>query len=143
MKRFSTSGRVWIVAAMTTFGCASVPRPQVLDLSEPTNRTELWQKVGCPSHILPDWRAIELTELSGQAVDRAGPLAGVFVYARPWPDGKVIRTTTDDLGRFRLKVPIGVYEVAICASGWNPWRGAVRVSPQGFRNFTFELELGV
>jgi Carboxypeptidase regulatory-like domain len=136
--------KAWLpLMAVLVAACASVPSSSGASLGEPANRTQLWQQVGCPKNGPQQWRVVEMSKLRGVAVVKASttPLRAT-IYLRAWPDGDVMKTVADNLGRFRFNVPYGSYEIAICRDGWKPWRGAVRVQPGGLQKFAFELELG-
>jgi hypothetical protein len=97
--------------------------------------------------MLPEWRHQELRELGG-VVWTAGTglrerYPGASVYARRWPRGPIIKTTTDDRGEFLFSgVGTGTFEVAVCSLGWNPWRGTVRLTGAGLARGDFAIELG-
>jgi hypothetical protein len=116
-------------------------------LREPRADRQLWHRSGCFAHMVPEWRVLTLPALAGVARSAGtgvhDPLPGAAVYARRWTGVAVMETTTDAHGRFHLGVPPGDYEVAVCASGWNPWRGAVRVTGRPSQAVAeFPLELG-
>jgi hypothetical protein len=97
--------------------------------------------------MLPDWRHQDLRELGGTVwtggTAMREPYPDAVVYARRWPTGKIMETRTDEKGRFLFAgATSGTFEVAVCAMGWNPWRGTVRVaasSPSTPGDFTIEL----
>jgi hypothetical protein len=123
--------------------CASLP-------AEPAIDAQLWKQQGCFAHILPDWRHLQTSRLAGsvftQGQTRAeGPIPSAVVFAREWPNGTLRRAQVDTNGDFAFPdVATGIYEVAICAMGWNPWRGTVRVAG-GVRatRLDFPLTLGI
>ena len=126
------------LAALTFAGCAAA-------LTEPPLDQQLWRRNDCFAHMMPDWRVLTLPALAGvahNASDPEDPLPGVIVYARQWNAETMKHTTTDAEGRSELTVPPGDYEVALCAAGWNPWRGAVRVTggrPHGVARFPLQI----
>jgi hypothetical protein len=72
------------------------------------------------------------------------PYPNAVVYARRWPSGGISETRTDANGRFSFaEARSGTFEVAVCASGWNPWRGTVRISADArIMSGDFIIELG-
>ena len=134
--------------AVTTFlvsavGCATAR------LVEPPMEHQLWSERACFAHMLPEWRHEVLRKLSGKVyaahdgAEGAG-LPDAEVLFRPWPQGATQRVTTGAEGTFVVPgASSGVFEVAICLPGWNPWRGIVQVSSKANRsNGAFPLELG-
>ena len=55
-----------------------------------------------------------------------------------------MRVEVNERGEFSIpQLPDGSYEIAVCADGWNPWRGTVRLTlGAGPETLTFPLELG-
>jgi Carboxypeptidase regulatory-like domain len=123
--------------------CASAPP------KEPSGGRELWREQRCFAHMLPEWRHLEASALAG-AVFTSGsspaewPIPIAVVFARRWPRGRVIRAQVDEKGQFAIpQLQNGTYEVAVCADGWNPWRGTVRlVNGPAPRTLAFPLDLG-
>jgi hypothetical protein len=72
------------------------------------------------------------------------PIPTAFVFVRRWPNGPVLRSLVDKGGHFAMpELGGGTYEVAVCANGWNPWRGTVRLHRGAAPDaLTFPLELG-
>ncbi len=121
------------LAVLTLLGvaCRSAPR------TVPSTERELREQHGCFAHAVPDRRHLESSRLEG-AVFTAGyspaefPIPVAVVYVRRSPDGKVMSADADQNGRFVIPdAPDGVYELGVCANGWNPWRGTVRVRRDG------------
>jgi hypothetical protein len=116
---------------LACLGCASAPTPQV------SWDRVFWEQHTCFADVLPARRHLESTKLEGtvftSGYTAAGyPVAGAVIYARRPPNGKVLTAETDQDGRFALPdVPEGVYELGVCANGWTPWRGTVRIGPEG------------
>jgi hypothetical protein len=113
--------------AVILAGCASRLTPR-----EPGTGAQLWQEKQCFAHELPAWSNIDGRALAG--VVRASYPSGewalndAIVYARPWPRGAVMEALTDAEGHFAFNTAgAGLYEVAACLPGFNPWRGTVRV----------------
>jgi len=99
--------------------------------------------------MLPEWRHEVLRELGGKVyAAQDGPdgigIPDAEVLVRPWPQGTTQRVTTGVGGTFIVPGgKSGVFEVAICLPGWNPWRGFVQVSSKANpRSGAFPLELG-
>jgi hypothetical protein len=94
---------------------------------------QLWKEQGCFAHVLGRWQHQELARFGGVvfATGRAdGDLMTVpdaVVYVRPYGGGDVLKTSVQPDSSFRCELPEGVFEVAVCAVGRNPWRGTVRV----------------
>ena len=124
-------------------GCAT------LSPKEPSAERQLWSEERCFAHVVPDWRSIEASELKGVVFTASStpaewPIPVAVVFARSWPRGAVIRTQVDENGRFSVpQLREGTYEVAVCADGWNPWRGTVRLTRRARHTaLSFPLELG-
>ncbi len=104
---------------------------------------------GASSQLRADPREMEASRLQG-VVFTAGygpsdfPVPVAVVYARREPDGEMLRADVDQEGRFVVPdVAEGLYEIGVCANGWKPWRGSVRVrgdSPN--RGLDVPLDLG-
>jgi hypothetical protein len=119
------------VVMLACLGCASAPTRRV-----GWDRI-FWEQHTCFADVLPDGRHLASTGLEG-TVFTSGysaasyPVAGAVVYARRPPAGEVLTAETDEDGRFALPdTPAGVYELGVCANGWAPWRGTVRIAPDG------------
>ena len=131
------------VLTLVCVGCASVP-------ARAPRSADIWEQQGCFSQILPDSRQLESSKLEG-SVFTAGyspsefPIPVAVVYARRWPDGKVMTVDVDKDGRFVMPdVPEGLYELGVCANGWKPWRGTVRIRRDGpSGRLALPLELGM
>lgn len=141
LRRLASLGLISCLLLLT--GCASLPP------KEPSSGHQLWQEQKCFAHMLPEWRHLEsagfrgVVFTAGSTVDE-WPVSNAVVYARLWPDGRVVRTEVDGRGKFdALTFRDGLYEVAVCADGWNPWRGTVRITNHAaLKSLSFPLDLG-
>lgn len=138
----SAYARVFVGALLFAPACAPIIP------GEPALGQQLWEQRLCFAHELPEWRHLELGELGGTVITdgtaKPDALPESRVFARHWPAGPVLQTTTDVHGAFVFaEARDGTYEVAVCRDGWNPWRGTVLVSRKAKeRNGTFPLLLG-
>jgi hypothetical protein len=116
---------------------------------EPTLAPELWKEKRCFAHMLPQWRHQRLRALSGKVwaggTGQNEVVPDAVVYVRAWPVGAIHETRTDAAGNFGFPgIGGGIFEVAVCRDGWNPWRGTVEVSGWAVRaRGTFVIDLGV
>jgi hypothetical protein len=117
-----------VAGSACLLACATFP-------PEPKWENQLSVQQRCFSHILEPWEFVEARELSGVVVTDASQssgFSGAVVFARLAPGGEVFRTVTDESGRFHFSdLGSGIYEVAACLDGFNPWRGHVRVRRAG------------
>jgi hypothetical protein len=104
---------------------------------------------GCFVHEVAEWRSITLGTLGGRVhAAHDGPtepgIPNVDVYARSWPRGVLLHQRTGSAGEFMFPgAATGKYEVAVCMSGWNPWRGIVEVASRAARREgEFPIALG-
>ena len=109
---------------------------------------DVWDRTVCFSHAVPGAEEQESSGLEG-SVFTAGysssdfPVPVAIVYARRVPDGPVLSVGVDSDGHFTLPAAEGVYDLGVCANGWKPWRGTVRVRRNGPKAGLFlALELG-
>ena len=141
MREFAKCGSALLT--LVCVGCATVP-PRV-----PAS-ADVWEQQGCFSQILPEPRELESSKLEG-SVFTAGhspsgfPIPVAVVYARRVPDGKMMTADVDYDGRFAMPdLQEGLYELGICANGWIPWRGTVRIRRDGpSESLALPLELGM
>lgn len=131
MKRFRPCWRLDTLLAVFVVPGLLVPLACMTFPPEPEWQDQLTVQQGCFAHIMEPWEYLESRELSGVVVsdvsDSQG-VPGVAVFARRVPNGEVLREVSDDEGRFRFaEVKSGMYEVAACLDGFNPWRGHVRI----------------
>lgn len=109
---------------------------------------ELWREQQCFAHELPPWRHLEASVLSGDVFTAGStvgewPIPVAVVFARQWSRGSVTRAAVNQQGRFSIpELQSGLYEVAVCAEGWNPWRGTVRIRRGAPSSVAFPLALG-
>ena len=123
-------------------GCASAPPGHV------GWERVFWEQQACFAHVPPGQRYLESSKLEG-SVFTAGysaaefPVAVAVVYVRRWANGKVTTADVDQDGRFAVPdAPEGLYELGVCANGWTPWRGTVRLrrdAPTGALELPLEL----
>ena len=125
MKRMCRLGSLVTASALGLVSCTFVPP------SEPSTSAQLWYQSHCFAHILPPWTHVDATVLEGVVrsdLTESFPLPGATVLVRPFPDGPVLSTVTDQVGAFRFPgLRPGLYELSVCQDGWNPWRGTVRI----------------
>jgi hypothetical protein len=139
--------KILLLIAAVLFGSANcanhtVPR-------EPPQSHQLWFEERCFAHVLPAWKHLATKHLAGSVVATDGtrnwtvPMAAQ-VYVRQWPHGQVARVDTDAAGEFAFpNAQRGVYEVAACLLGFNPWRGTIELSPAApLERVQLEIELG-
>ncbi len=139
--RLTTSGSA--VLTLVCVGCASAPPRHV------SWDRVFWEQHACFAHVLPDRGHLESSKLEG-SVFTAGhsptefPVAGAVVYARSGLSERVMTADVDQDGRFVVPdVPEGLYELGVCANGWTPWRGTVRIRRDApTRSLDLPLELG-
>ena len=133
-----------VLMLLGAVACVSAP-PR-----SPRGRTELWEDQRCFAHILPEWRNVEAFALEGVVFTEGStptefPIPVATVFVRPWPTGSVTRSQVNANGYFSVPgLRSGTYEIAVCAEGWNPWRGTVRLSRRAPRAvLPFPLEIGM
>jgi hypothetical protein len=130
------ASRAGLLIGVLALQSASVSSPP----NEPPMDKQLWHEQKCFAHELQQWRHLVLRQLSGTVVATDGmthtdPLPDARVLARAWPKGRQFETKSDGKGRFSLpEATEGMYELAICQDGFNPWRGTVRVSQAAKEN---------
>jgi hypothetical protein len=130
------------VLALVCVGCASAPR-------RAPSSADIWERLGCFSHVVSESREVDSSILEG-TVFTAGyrpsefPVPVAVLYARRLPDSKVLTVEVDAEGRFAVPdLAEGQYEIGVCANGWKPWRGRVRIHRDGPKGgLALPLELG-
>ena len=130
------------VVGLAWVSCATVP-------TRGPSSADVWQRQGCFSQLRGDPRELEASSLQG-VVFTAGyrvsefPVPVAVVYARRRPNGELLRVEVGPEGQFVLPdAPEGLYEVGVCANGWKPWRGTVRVRrDSSHEGLDLPLELG-
>ena len=127
---------VGVVAGLLLHGCAHQLSPAARRGEQPPAGRPFWEENGCSAHSQPQWHPAEKMEgsqLSGWVTwtPSDGEVRGVpdaVAYVRRWPRGETVRVAADANGEFLVpNIADGLFEVAVCADGWNPWWGTVRV----------------